>query len=101
MLVSIGDSPARSRRSSAALYGACAGRVPLIVPQPFDILAAIALIYGAGVLTGFNLARRVTGFMLGGKAILKWIARPISQSRAGWRDCGRERSRSEADRSPP
>ena len=33
------------------------GTVPLIVPQPFDILAAIALIYGAGVLTGFNLAR--------------------------------------------
>jgi hypothetical protein len=43
------------------------GTVPLIVPQPFDILAAIALIYGAGVLTGFNLARRVTGFMLGGR----------------------------------
>ena len=42
------------------------GTVPLIVPQPFDILAAIALIYGAGVLTGFNLARRVTGFMPGG-----------------------------------
>jgi hypothetical protein len=67
MLVSIGDSPARSRRSSAALYGAWLGTVPLIVPQPFDILAAIALIYGAGVLTGFNLARRVTGFMLGGR----------------------------------
>ena len=43
------------------------GTVPLIVPQPFDILAAIALIYGAGVLTGFNLARCVTGFMLGGR----------------------------------
>jgi hypothetical protein len=43
------------------------GTVPLIVPQPFDILAAIALIYGAGVLIGFNLARRVTSFMLGGR----------------------------------
>ena len=32
------------------------------MPHAFDILAAIALIYGAGVLTGFNLARRVTGF---------------------------------------
>jgi len=41
--------------------------VPLIVPQAFDVLAAIALIYGAGVLTRFNLARRVTGFMLGGR----------------------------------
>ena len=37
------------------------------MPHAFDILAAIALIYGAGVLTGFNLARRVTGFMLGGR----------------------------------
>ena len=37
------------------------------MPHPHDILAAIALIYGAGVLTGFNLARRVTGFMLGGR----------------------------------
>jgi len=37
------------------------------MPYAFDILAAIALIYGAGVLTGFNLARRVTGFMLGGR----------------------------------
>jgi hypothetical protein len=35
------------------------------MPHAFDILAAIALIYGAG--TGFNLARRVTGFMLGGR----------------------------------
>jgi hypothetical protein len=35
------------------------------MPHAFDILAAIALIYGAGVLTGFNLARSVTGFMLG------------------------------------
>ena len=43
------------------------GTVPLIVPQPFDILAAIALIYGAGVLTDFNLARRVIGFMPGGR----------------------------------
>jgi hypothetical protein len=34
------------------------GTVPLIVPQPFDILAAIALIYGAGVLTGFMLGGR-------------------------------------------
>jgi hypothetical protein len=32
-----------------------------------NLLAAIALIYGAGVLAGFNLARRVTGFMLGGR----------------------------------
>jgi hypothetical protein len=32
-----------------------------------DILAAIATIYGAGVLTGFNLARRVTGLMLGAR----------------------------------
>jgi hypothetical protein len=30
------------------------------MPHALDILAAIALIYGAGVLTGFNLARRVT-----------------------------------------
>jgi hypothetical protein len=37
------------------------------MPHALDILAAIALIYGAGVLTGFNLARRVTGFMLGGR----------------------------------
>ena len=37
------------------------------MPRAHDILAAIALIYGAGVLTGFNLARRVTGFMLGGR----------------------------------
>jgi hypothetical protein len=37
------------------------------MPQALEILAAIALIYGAGVLTGFNLARRVTGFMLGGR----------------------------------
>ena len=37
------------------------------MPHAFDILAAIAPIYGAGVLTGFNLARRVTGFMLGGR----------------------------------
>ena len=43
------------------------GTVPLIVPQPFDILAAMAVIYGAGLLTGFNLARRVTGFMLRGR----------------------------------
>jgi hypothetical protein len=32
-----------------------------------DILAAIALLLWAGVLTGFNLARRITGFMLGGR----------------------------------
>ena len=37
------------------------------MPHAFDIFAAIALIYGAGVLTGFNLARRVTGYMLGGR----------------------------------
>ena len=37
------------------------------MPHPHDILAAIALIYGAGVLTGFNLAHSVTGFMLGGR----------------------------------
>jgi hypothetical protein len=37
------------------------------MPHAFDILAAIALIYVAGVLTGFNLPRRVTGFMLGGR----------------------------------
>jgi hypothetical protein len=37
------------------------------MPHAFDILAAIARIYGAGVLTGFNLARRVIGFMLGGR----------------------------------
>ena len=37
------------------------------MPHDFDILAAIALIYGAGILTGFNLAPRVTGFMLGGR----------------------------------
>jgi hypothetical protein len=35
------------------------------MPQAFAVLAAIARIYGAGVLTGFNLARRVTGYMLG------------------------------------
>jgi hypothetical protein len=35
------------------------------MPHAFDILAAIVLIDGAGVLTGFNLARRVTGFTLG------------------------------------
>ena len=34
------------------------------MPNAFDILAAIVPIYGAGVLTGFNLARSVTGFML-------------------------------------
>jgi hypothetical protein len=37
------------------------------VPHALDILAAVALIYGAEVLAGFNLARRVTGFMLGGR----------------------------------
>jgi hypothetical protein len=37
------------------------------MPHALGILAAIALIYGAGVLTGFNVARRVTGFMLGGR----------------------------------
>jgi hypothetical protein len=37
------------------------------MPHALDILAGIALVYGAGVLTGFNLARRVTGFMLGGR----------------------------------
>jgi hypothetical protein len=37
------------------------------MPQVFEFLAAIALIYGAGVLTGFNLARRVMGFMLDGR----------------------------------
>jgi hypothetical protein len=37
------------------------------MPHALDILAAIALIYGAEALGGFNLARRVTGFMLGGR----------------------------------
>ena len=37
------------------------------MPHAFDILAAIALIYGAGVVTGWTLARRVTGYMLGGR----------------------------------
>jgi hypothetical protein len=67
MLVSIGDSPHDLVGLQRLCMVSVLGTVPLIVPQPFDILAAIALIYGAGVLTGFNLARRVTGFMLGGR----------------------------------
>jgi hypothetical protein len=31
------------------------------------LLLGVALVYGAGILTGFNLARRITGFMLGGR----------------------------------
>ena len=31
------------------------------------ILAGLALVYGAGVLTGWRLARRATGYMLGGR----------------------------------
>jgi hypothetical protein len=36
-------------------------------PDLFMLLLGVVLVYGAGVLTGFNLARRVTGFMLGGR----------------------------------
>jgi hypothetical protein len=31
------------------------------------LFAGIALVYGAGVLTGWQLARRSTRYMLGGK----------------------------------
>jgi hypothetical protein len=33
----------------------------------FELLLGLVIIYGAGIITGFNLARRVTGFMLGGR----------------------------------
>jgi hypothetical protein len=52
------------------------GTVPLIVPQPFDILAAIALIYGAGILTGFNPRPPRHRLRAGRKAILKMDRAP-------------------------
>jgi hypothetical protein len=33
-------------------------------PNLLMLLLGVVLVYGAGALTGFNLARRVTGFML-------------------------------------
>jgi hypothetical protein len=51
------------------------------MPHALDILAAIVLIYGAGVLTGFNLARRVTGFMLPSKYESRYGVRPARPSR--------------------
>jgi hypothetical protein len=44
--------------------------VPLIVPQPFDILAAVAL------LAGFNFARRVTGNLKTARA--SYLSKPRS-----------------------
>jgi hypothetical protein len=35
--------------------------------KAFTLFAGIALIYGAGILSGWRLARRSTRYMLGGK----------------------------------
>jgi hypothetical protein len=36
-------------------------------PDLLMLLAGVALIYGAGIATGWHLARRATGYMLGGR----------------------------------
>jgi hypothetical protein len=33
----------------------------------FALIAGVALVYGSGVATGWHLARRATGYMLGGR----------------------------------
>ena len=33
-----------------------------------ELIVGVALIYGAGVVTGWHLPRRVTGYMLGGRS---------------------------------
>jgi hypothetical protein len=38
-----------------------------VIPDPLVFLAGVALIFGAGIATGWTLARRSTRYMLGGK----------------------------------
>jgi hypothetical protein len=32
-----------------------------------ELIVGVALIYGVGIVTGWHLARRLTGYMLGGR----------------------------------
>lgn len=37
-------------------------------PDLLMLAAGLALVYGAGLATGWHLARRATGYMLGGRS---------------------------------